>query len=91
LSAATTGYYKNILIYQQRGNTNICSVQGNSGSLLTGVIYVPSGELALGGAPGSEYSATVVVDRLSLNGGPIVSVNGLSGGEGSYHWVRLVE
>jgi hypothetical protein len=66
LSAATTGAYAGIVLFQARANTRALSLGGSAVLGLTGVIYAPSAQVLVSG--NAQLNASLVVDRLTLSG-----------------------
>jgi len=66
LSAATTGTYAGILIYQARDNTRALSVSGNSMAGITGTIYAANALLTMSG--NASLQNPLVVGTLNLSG-----------------------
>ncbi|HEV3078830.1 MAG TPA: matrixin family metalloprotease, partial [Gemmataceae bacterium] len=66
LSAASTGAYVGVVIFQSHANTRALSLSGNSFIGLTGVIYTPSAQVIVSG--NAQLNAPLVVDRLTLSG-----------------------
>ena len=73
LSAATSGTYAGLLIYQSRDNTRALSL---SGATLSGTVYAANALLSMSGS--SQLQGTVVVGTLSLSGS--VSLTQLASG-----------
>jgi uncharacterized delta-60 repeat protein len=66
LSAASTGTYAGILIYQTRDNNKGLSLGGNGITGLIGLIYAPSALLTLSG--NASMQDPLIVGMLNLNG-----------------------
>jgi hypothetical protein len=66
LSAATTGPYAGILIFQSRDNSRVMSLSGNAMVLHGGVIYAPAAVLTVSG--NASLTGSVVVNQLQLSG-----------------------
>jgi hypothetical protein len=71
LSPMTSGYYKNITIYQDRSNTAQDSITGQStGNLnITGTVYLPAAKLTLTGSGGNyAIGSQYIVYQLVVTG-----------------------
>jgi hypothetical protein len=66
LTAAASGVYAGILIFQSRANTRALSLGGNAAFGLTGTIYAPSAQLIMSG--NASVNGALIVDRLTLSG-----------------------
>jgi hypothetical protein len=66
LSAATTGAYAGVVLFQSHANTRALSLGGNAELGLTGVIYAPSAAVVVSG--NAQLNAALVAQRLSLSG-----------------------
>jgi hypothetical protein len=79
LSPPTSGSYAGILFFQARSNSQTAYLSGSSGSLISGVIYLPNGMLEM---QGSSNSSNLVFDvyKLYMYGSSLSwTVNGYSG------------
>lgn len=77
LTPPTSGPYKGIVYYQDRGNVaNLNNIANGSNVNMTGTIYAPSAPLSIaGGAAGSSYGSQLIVKTLALSNGVNVTVN----------------
>jgi autotransporter-associated beta strand protein len=66
LSAATSGPYSGVLIFQSRGNTRAISLGGNSVAGLTGTIYAAAAAVGLSG--NAQMTGSIVASTLSVTG-----------------------
>jgi hypothetical protein len=66
LTAATTGTYAGLLIFQSRQNTRALSFSGNAMAGMTGTIYAPSALLSMSG--NASLQSPLVVGTLNLSG-----------------------
>jgi hypothetical protein len=66
LSAATTGAYAGILIYQTRDNNHGLSLGGNGMGGLSGLIYAPDALLTVSG--NAAMQNPLIIGMLSLSG-----------------------
>jgi hypothetical protein len=66
LSAATTGTYAGILIFQSRDNTTALSLNASSAVGINGIVYAPAALLSLTGS--AQLKSPALVDQLTLNG-----------------------
>jgi hypothetical protein len=80
LSAAATGSYAGVVIFQSHANTRALSLSGNGVLGLTGVIYAPSAQVLVSG--NAQLNAALVVDHLTLSGNG-VSTQVADGASGS--------
>jgi Flp pilus assembly protein TadG len=69
LSAATSGTYQNILLYQPSTDTNALNFQGGSGTNLNGGVYAPGAPVTIGNGSGSTFSMFLVASTLTITGG----------------------
>lgn len=73
ISAPTTGYYKNMLIYQDRRATwaggSVNKINGDASSILKGSFYFPSQQLQINGSAGLDFNcAQFVARRVEFSG-----------------------
>jgi MBG domain (YGX type) len=71
LSAATSGTYAGILIFQPKDNTSALSISGNF-SGMTGAIYAPAAQLNESG--NGQLNATIDVDSMTVSGNGIEDI-----------------
>jgi hypothetical protein len=79
LSAPTSGTYAGILFYQDPADTNGPSLDGNTGSFYTGVLYFPSSQVTFFGNSTGTSVGIVIADSFALSGHPTVNMQGLAG------------
>lgn len=68
-TAASTGAYNGILIYQPASDTQTVSVQGGSSAYINGSIFAPGAAITLGNGSGTNVQAGIVAQTLTMNGG----------------------
>lgn len=74
LSPPTSGTYKGVTIYQDRSNTNQCTLTAGSTQCISGVIYAPAATIShCGGSSSNAPSQTIVCNKISFTGGTNVS------------------
>ncbi len=86
LTAASTGPYAGILIFQSRDNAKAVTISGNAMQGMTGAIYAKTAQLAESGNAqvGSASSpVSIVVDTLTLSGNAIANALSLSSPAGT--------
>jgi hypothetical protein len=66
LSAATSGPYAGVTIFQERDNGRALALGGNATLNLTGIVYAPGALVTLGG--NDHLQASVIADRLTFSG-----------------------
>lgn len=74
LTAPTSGAYNGILIYEDASNTNTVSLNGTPIANLTGIIYVPSGELDLSGNTNVNLTSDLIVGSLYDKGNASINI-----------------
>ncbi len=81
LSAPTTGPYAGILMFQDPGDFKSPNLGGDDNSFFDGALYFPEGDLTFfGNTTGAGFNVGIVdADSLTLNGSPIVNVQGSAG------------
>ena len=80
LSPPDDGYYKSVLIFQDRGNTEKISLSGNAvASSVTGTIYAAAAQLQLSG--NAHIEASIVVGRLKSSGNAENRLQAIDSGE----------
>ncbi len=76
LTAPTTGTYKNLLIYMPYGNSSSLTINGNSGSTLTGSIVAISAPITINGNSGTTgFHSQIVGYTVTLNGNSNTIIN----------------
>ncbi len=77
LSAPSSGTYKGIVYYQDRGNTTaLNNIANGSNVTMTGAVYAPNAPLAIaGGAYGSTYGTQMIIKSLNISNGVNVTIN----------------
>jgi hypothetical protein len=80
LSAATTGTYAGVLIFQSRDNTRALSLNAAAAVGIAGTIYAPAAQLTLGGSSQLRSPAIVNLLTLSGNGGSSLTTDGSDSG-----------
>ncbi len=80
LTAATTGPYAGVVIFQSRQNTRALSLSGSSVAGITGAIYAANALLTLSGS--ASLQAPLVVGTLNVSGGVSLTETA-AGGDGS--------
>ncbi|MDE3200286.1 MAG: hypothetical protein KGN79_05130 [Acidobacteriota bacterium] len=92
LSAPTSGTYDDILLYQDRANTNNIVFSGQSGSTLEGIFYAPDASLSFtGNATGTQYNISLVANTVSLSGQAVLQNYSLVNGSSPLGAPELVE
>jgi hypothetical protein len=66
LTAATSGTYTGILIFQSHANTRALSLSGNGVAGITGTVYAPSAQVVVSG--NAKLTGSLVADELTLSG-----------------------
>lgn len=74
LSAATSGTYKGILIWQDKVNTTKVQLKGGSSMDLSGNLYFPSAAVELSGGSSSSTIGLVVASKVSTSGGSSINL-----------------
>jgi hypothetical protein len=79
LTAATSGTYAGVLLFQARDNTLSVSVTANAVAGLSGVLYAPAAGLVINGS--GQLNTAAVVDQLKFtgNGGSAMPASATSG------------
>jgi hypothetical protein len=80
LTAAGTGPYAGLVLFQARDNNRAVSLGGNAVSGIAGTVYAPAALLTIGG--NAQVTGSLVVNRLQLSGNGI-STQVIAGGVGS--------
>jgi len=76
LSAPTSGAYSGMLIISDRSNTNGVSINGDSNSSMTGVIYAPDAPISyIGNFGGTNGCTQIVGQTVSWSGSATFSAN----------------
>ncbi|MGA2255638.1 MAG: S53 family peptidase, partial [Thermoguttaceae bacterium] len=78
LSAATTGTYAGILIFQDRNNAKALTLSGNAMQGISGTIYAPAAQVAESGnaqVGSSSNPIALVVDTLSMSGNAVAQLS----------------
>ena len=94
LTAPTSGTYKNVLIYEEPADTNPVDMTGTPIAGLSGIIYLPSAQLKLGGNGTITQTLNVdlVVNTLYDFGNATVNISDFSGNHNTVlHTIALVE
>jgi len=73
LTAPTSGIYSGIVFYQAASDTNVMSIQGGSSTVITGAILAPGAGITLGNGSGSNISASIDAQTLTMTGGASLS------------------
>jgi hypothetical protein len=69
LTAPTSGTFQGICVYQDRNNSNTCTMTCGSTQKVTGVVYAPSATVQhCGGASGSAPNQTIVCNKIQYTG-----------------------
>ena len=74
ISAMTTGTYAGVPIFQARGNTNQAFFRGNNQWNIDGTIYIPSGQMSVGGTM-DNFSTGLIADEIEIFGNGSIGVN----------------
>jgi Flp pilus assembly protein TadG len=70
LSPPTSGQYQGVCIYQDRNNTNQCTLTAGNTQKITGLVYAPAATVShCGGAPSNAPSQTIVCNKLQCTSG----------------------
>lgn len=93
LTAPTTGPFANVAIYQEPLDTNAVNMEGTPVSSLTGIIYLPSAMLELGGNSTTQNLTTdLIVNKLFVFGNATVNISDDSVTHNTpLHTIALVE
>jgi hypothetical protein len=83
LSAATSGTYGGVALFQARDNVRAMSLSGAAQAGMTGTVYAPSALVTVIGS--AALSLPIIADRLKLTGGGSTSlaVDGADGTDGA--------
>jgi len=87
LSAATTGPYAGIVIFQSRDNTRALALGGNAQTGINGVIYAANAPLTLSGnahVGTAQIQPTLVTGTLSLSGNSVFQLSAPTDGTAVY-------
>src|ERR1700733_2487656 len=68
LTAPTTGTYKNLLFYQDSGDTAADSFVGGSVGGVSGIFYLPAANLTLANGTATTFNVDLVVGSLTMSG-----------------------
>lgn len=69
LHAMDDGEWAGMLIYQAVGNTNMATINGDSGSHFTGTIFVPDAEVQINGTGAADgFHSQVVAETVDMSG-----------------------
>lgn len=67
LTASTSGYYEDMLIYQDRrassSSSTVNKINGNSASLMSGAFYFPNQQIQINGTAGLDFTCAQFVGR----------------------------
>jgi hypothetical protein len=93
LSAPSTGPFANVVIYQEPADTNPVNMEGTPISNLSGIIYLPSAELELGGNSVTQSLTTdLIVNTFYDFGNATVNITDYSATHNTpLHTIALVE
>jgi hypothetical protein len=78
LTAPGSGQYKDILIYEDAGDTNNISFNGTPVAGFTGIIYAPSAELDLSGNTNMNLTTDLIVGSLYDKGNATINLTDLT-------------
>jgi Flp pilus assembly protein TadG len=94
LTAPSSGLFKNVVIYEEPADTNPVDLTGTPISNLSGIIYLPSAQLKLGGTGTLNQTLNVdlVVNTLFDFGNATVNITDFSASHNTpLHTIALVE
>jgi hypothetical protein len=94
LTAPTSGPYANVVIYEEPADTNPVDMTGTPISGLSGIIYLPSAQLKLGGngTVSQNLNVDLVVNTMYDFGNATVNISDFSGNHNTVlHTIALVE
>lgn len=75
LDAATDGEWAGMLIYQAVGNTDMATINGDSGSHFTGTMFFPDAEVQINGTGGADgFHSQVVGNTVDMSGTADLSI-----------------
>ncbi len=86
LTAATSGQYAGVLIFQDRSNPKAITLSGNVMEGMGGTIYAKDAQLVASGNSqigSASHPVSIVVDTMTLSGNAIANTIGLSAPTGS--------
>lgn len=69
LTAPTSGTYNGVLVYQSQSDSSTLSIQGGSSAVMSGALLAPGAGISLGNGSGSQVTAAIVAQSLTMNGG----------------------
>jgi Flp pilus assembly protein TadG len=78
LTAATTGTYANILVFQDPADTQALSIQGGSNTSFNGAIYAENSNVNLANGSSTTLTADLVAKTLTMAGGGTLSSSSIS-------------
>jgi len=92
LTAPTTGTYAGIALYEDRSDTSGITLSGSTGTNVSGVVYMPKGNLTYSGFSGtSGVATTLVVNNIIFSGTTYINNAATSAYGGSGCPVRLIQ
>jgi Flp pilus assembly protein TadG len=69
LSAPTTGTYQGVVLFEDRSNSSGITLSGSTGTQVSGLVYMPAGNLTYSGDSGtSGVVTTLVVNAITFSG-----------------------
>jgi hypothetical protein len=80
LTAATSGPYAGVVIFEARANTRALAFSGNGATGITGTVYAPAAQVLVSG--NAKLTGSLVANELSLSGNG-VSTQAADGASGS--------
>lgn len=76
LTAATTGPYAGLVIYQQRSSTTSMNIANGSTTMIVGTVYAPSATaIFAGGSSSSQFGSQFIVGQLNASNNANVGIN----------------
>lgn len=74
LSPPTSGTYKGVTYYQDRSNTNQCTLTAGSNQCISGAVYAPAATVQhCGGSSAAAPNQTIVCNKIAYTGGTNVN------------------
>ncbi|MGA2594118.1 MAG: pilus assembly protein TadG-related protein [Bryobacteraceae bacterium] len=94
LSAPTTGTYQGVVLFEDRSDSSGITLSGSTGTQVSGLVYMPKGNLTYSGDSGtSGVVSTLVVNAITFSGSSYIqqaATTAYGGGSGSCP-VALIE
>jgi len=92
LTAPTSGTYQGVVIYEDRSNSSGITLSGTTGTEVSGLVYMPNGNLTYSGYSGtSGVTTTLVVNAITFSGTSYISQGATTAYGGGSSSVKLIQ